>query len=45
MYEFLKSPNFIRLVYLAVAIALVVVGFVNKDDLMRLYLATVQACG
>ncbi len=44
MVEFLKSDNFIKLVYVAVACFVVMVGFVNKQEIIQLYKLTLSAC-
>ena len=44
MVEFLKSDNFINLVYVAVACFVVMIGFVNKREIIDLYKLTLSAC-
>lgn len=44
MVEFLKSDNFIKLVYVAVACFIVMIGFVNKREIIDLYKITLSAC-
>jgi hypothetical protein len=44
MVEFLKSDNFIKLVYVFVACFVVMVGFVNKREIIDLYKLTLSAC-
>ena len=44
MVEFLKSENFIKLVYVATACVIVTIGFVNKQELIELYKLTLSAC-
>ena len=44
MVEFLKSENFIKLVYVITACFVVMVGFVNKREIIDLYKITLTAC-
>jgi hypothetical protein len=44
MVEFLKSENFIKLVYVLVALTIVMIGFVNKQEIIDLYKFTLSAC-
>ena len=44
MVEFLKSDNFIKLVYVITACFVVMVGFVNKREIIDLYKITLTAC-
>ena len=44
MVEFLKSDNFIKLVYILAAFTIVMIGFVNKQEIIDLYKYTLSAC-
>ena len=44
MIDFLKSDNFIKLVYIFAACFVVGVGFINKRELIDLYKITISAC-
>lgn len=44
MSEFLRSDNFMKLTYLAVACVVVTIGFVNKQEVIDLYKFTLGVC-
>ena len=44
MSEFAQSDNFMKLVYLSVGIALLTIGFVNKQEVIDLYKFTIGVC-
>lgn len=42
--DFLKSDNFMKLVYIAVVLAIVAFGYVNKQEMIDLYKYTLSVC-
>jgi hypothetical protein len=44
MVEFLKSDNFMKLVYILVVCTILAVGFLNKQEVIDLYKYTLSVC-
>jgi len=44
MIDFMKSENFIKLVYIGVVCTILAVGFVNKGEVIDLYKYTINVC-
>jgi len=44
MVDFMKSDNFMKLVYVIVGCAIIAFGFVNKAEVIDLYKYTLSVC-